>query len=396
MFGAKYIKFSRDLWVLLSSILIIHIAAYLIVPIFPILLKTEKNLSPTNIGIVIGAGSLFIQLGSILAGLLGNRVGNHWTLIIGNLCQAIALLGFGITSSFYILAFFSAMNGIGTGIYIPTIKAAISYVATEGQKTTAFSLRGVAAHGGTALAGILIFFTATNRNFYIASTIYILLMLGSWIFMPRDCGNQPCPTLTLRSYIGIFKDRHFLFFSLVSALIWSLHTQLGLLLPLRADTILKDNSPLGTIWTISSLSVILVQPYISKNLLEKKSLSTSITIGVILLGVGITIIGFSYSFYLLLISSLVFVLGEMFVMPVLDSITSKIADPSLIGVYFSVANFASGIGAALGNFTSGKLIDVYGIRQSLIPWFILGGFTILLAFIVQLPVIKMFTNSKPK
>lgn len=85
MFGIRNLRFSRDLWILLSSILVIHVAAYLIVPIFPILLKVEKNLSPGQIGIVIGAGSLFIQLGSILAGLISNRLGNHLTLILGNL-----------------------------------------------------------------------------------------------------------------------------------------------------------------------------------------------------------------------------------------------------------------------------------------------------------------------
>lgn len=392
MFGIKNFKFSRDLWVLLSSILIIHVAAYLIVPIFPILLKTDKNLNPAQIGIVIGIGSLFIQLGSIIAGLIGHRLGNHITLIIGNLCQAIALLGLGLTNSLYLLIIFSAMNGVGTGIYIPTVKASISYVATEGEKTTAFSLRGVAAHGGTALAGIFVFMNATNRNFFIASIIYILLMIGSWIFMPRDCGNQPCPTLTFQSYLGIFKDRQFVLFSIISALIWALHTQLGLLLPLRSEVVLKTSSPLGIIWTITSIFVIITQPYISRNVLEKKPLTFSMLIGVVFLGIGITMIGFANNFYFLLLCALVFIVGEMFVMPVLDSITSNISDPKLIGVYFSVANFASGIGAAFGNFGSGRIIDIYGIKGPFTPWYILAGFSILVALIIKMPFVKSISS----
>ncbi|QUH25746.1 MFS transporter [Serpentinicella alkaliphila] len=394
MFGIKNFKFSRDLWVLLSSIFIIHIAAYLIVPIFPIILKANKSLTASQVGIVIGAGSLFIQLGSIISGLISHRLGNHLTLIVGNLCQAIALIGFGLTNSFHLLIVFSAINGVGTGIFIPTIKAAISYVATEGQRTTAFSLRGVAAHSGTALAGIFIIFTATNRNFFIASIIYLFLMIGSWIFMPRDCGNEPCPTLSLHSYLTIFKDKRFLLFSLVSALIWALHTQLGILLPLRADVVLVNTNPLGIIWTISSVFVIVTQPFISHNILEKKPLSFSMFFGVFFLGIGITLIGFANNFYFLLICSLVFIIGEMFVMPVLDSITSSISDPKLIGVYFSVANFASGVGAAIGNFASGRMIDIYGIKGSFTPWYIIFGFGIFLALLLRHPFVKSLSEKK--
>ncbi|SDK01614.1 MFS transporter [Natronincola ferrireducens] len=389
MFGLpKNLGLKKDIWVLLSSILIVHIAAYLIVPIFPILLKNIKNLTPSEVGLVIGAGSLFIQLGSIIAGIIADRIGNKLTIVIGNGMQFIALFGLGLSTSTTALVLFSSLNGVGTGIYVPTTKAAISYLAREDNTTTAFSLRAVFANVGTSIAGIFVLFFASNVNFYGGAVIYGFLMILSWILLPEGCGGQPCPTLPFREYINIFKHRTFIIFSLISALIWGIHTQLGLLLPLRGEAILNNPNRIGIIWTITSVIVIFVQPIISRGFLEKRSPILALIMGTLLLGVGIALIGWATTFSFLLICSTIFIVGQMFMMPTLDNITKLIADPNLLGAYFAVANFASGIGGALGAFASGRLVDTYGIVDSPIPWLIYGLLSGIVAFLLSLPSMR--------
>ena len=385
MFGIpKDFNFRREIWYFLISIMLVHNAAYLIVPIFPLLLKNVKALNTTEIGFVIGAGSLFIQLGSIIAGLLADRLGNKYTMLLSNICQALGLVGLGLVKGYLPLVFFSILNGVGTGMYIPTTKAALSYIASEKQRTTVFSLRSVASHIGISISGLLLIFTTTNSNFYFASGIYVLLFMLSWIFLPNNCGNQPCPAVPLKSYIEIFSNKPFIIFTTISALIWALHTQLSFLLPLRAEVINISASRIGLIWSITSISVILLQPLISRGFLEKKSLSLSILIGIILGGTGVTLLGWSNSFILLVLCSLIFIGGEMFMMPSIDSYTSKIADQKLIGAYFAIANFSAGIGAALGAFISGKLIDTYPVDSSTIPWVSYAIYTAAISIIVIL------------
>lgn len=393
MFGIPYhIKFKKEIWILLSSIVIIHVAAYLIVPIFPILLKTAKKLNPSEVGLVIGAGSLFIQLGSIIAGIIADRLGNKLTIVIGNALQFTALFGLGLSTSTIPLIIFSSLNGVGTGIYIPTTKAAISYLATQEEATTAFSLRAVAANIGTSIAGIFVLFFATNFNFYAGGIIYALLMIISWIFLPAGCGDQPCPSLPLKNYINIFKDKTFIIFSLISALMWGIYTQLGLLLPLRGEAILGSVNRIGIIWTITSVIVIILQPLISRSFLEKYSPILSLTIGTILLGIGITLIGWATTFTFLVIYSIIFILGQMFMMPTFDNVTKLVADPNLLGAYFAVANFASGVGGALGAFASGRLVDIYGIVDSPVPWITYGVLSVVTVLLLKLPSMQKITK----
>ncbi|AKL94094.1 major facilitator superfamily MFS_1 [Clostridium aceticum] len=394
MFGIPlHAKFKKEIWILLSSILIIHIAAYLIVPIFPILLKTEKRLNPSEVGLVIGAGSLFIQLGSIIAGILADRIGNKLTVVIGNALQFIALFGLGLSTSVIPLTLFSGLNGMGTGIYIPTTKAAISYLASQEEATTAFSLRAVAANMGTSIAGLFVVFFATNLNFYVAGSVYGVLIIISWIFLPAGCGNQPCPAIPLKDYINIFKDRTFVVFSFISTLMWAVYTQMGLLLPLRGEAVLDHVSRIGIIWTVTSIIVIILQPLVSRNFLEKYSPTFSLSIGTIFLGIAITLIGWSTTFTFLMISSTIFIFGQMFMMPTFDNVTKLIADPSLLGAYFAVANFASGIGGALGSFASGRLVDIYGIVESPIPWVTYGILSIIVIALLQLPIMQRIKKS---
>ncbi|KAB3534769.1 MFS transporter [Alkaliphilus pronyensis] len=383
MYGIPNLKLKKEIWFFLTSILIVHVAAYIIVPIFPLLLKNEKALATTEIGLIIGLGSLFIQVGSIIAGIISDSIGAKYTMLIGNGCQAMALLGLGYSQALFLLILFSILNGIGTGIYIPTTKAAISYIAAEDNKTIAFSLRSVASHIGISTAGLIVLFTATNINFYFAAMIYVFLLAFSWFLLPDDCGNQPCPTIPLKSYIQILKNKSFLYFSFISALVWSLHTQLAFLLPLRAEEMLKNTKYIGIIWTTTSIAVIIFQPIISKRFLEVQNEKKSIYIGTILIGAGITLLGITYSFPMFLVCGLIFILGEMFMMPTLDGVTSIMADPKMLGAYFAIANFSAGIGGAVGTFASGRIIDLYGITGFTIPWIIYGGFTLLVIYILR-------------
>ncbi|EQB85812.1 MFS family permease [Clostridium punense] len=402
-FGLPKIKLNKDINILLISILVLHIASYIVNPILPVIFKSEKGLSASHIGLIIGAGSLAFQGGSILGGLLSDRTGRKTTMVIGSLAQAFGLFGYSMLNNISMLLTSSIIIGIGSGMYAPTAKAAIASLASDSSevRTTAFSLRGIAANIGVCIAGILIFFLSklsSNITFYVSTGVYIALAGYTWIFLPKDCGESDCPIIPPNSYLQIFKNKSFMIFSIISLFTWIIYSLLSLLLPLRGEAILANGKLVGTIWTITSVIVIVAQGFISKYILQKVNPLTAIFFGVLFFGGGIFMIGLSYNFVVLTLSSVIFLVGEMLMLPTTDSLTSQLAHPELIGAYFSIANLISGLGTAIGNFAGGRIVTAYGIKNNLTPWFIFLIASVIVAVLVlftkRMPSIKNAVSSQ--
>jgi MFS family permease len=62
---------------LLVLVFFMHLASFLIVPIFPIFLKKARALSLGQVGIILGVGSIAYQAGSLLGGPLSDRLGRR-------------------------------------------------------------------------------------------------------------------------------------------------------------------------------------------------------------------------------------------------------------------------------------------------------------------------------
>lgn len=385
--GIPKMSLNKNIITLLFSILIMHIGLYVLTPMLPVILSSGKGLDIGKVGIIIGIGSLAFQVGSVVGGLLGNKIGNKTTMIIGAAMQSAALFFYGISSTFTLLLIFSIINGTGSGIYSPTVKAAIASLASNSAetKTTAFSLRGIAANLGVGIAGLVIVFFSIKRSyipFFVSAFIFFILTVITFIMVPKDCGGSECPNVPVNSYLLIFKNKPFLIFSILSVFIWAIYSQLSILLPLRTNSVLSSARLVGTIWTIRSLVVIIFQSMVSKYILQRLKPFTSLMFGMLFFGGGILLIGFSYNFIFLILSAIVFVMGEMLMLPVTDILTSDMAHPKLIGAYFSISNLISGLGTALGSFIGGRLMDIYGVNASIYPWMLLSLSSIVIGAVI--------------
>lgn len=241
-FGITKLTLKKDVYILLGAVIVMHIASYLIIPILPIIFRAEKGLNPTEIGIIIGIGSLAFQVGNVVSGAISDRIGKRTTMFIGSLVQTGAFIGYGFSETYYLLLIFSFTNGVGNGIYAPTLKAAIAALASQSSdtRTTAFSLRGIAANIGTSIGGLLILLLATKKSsyiFFIVAGTYLLLAILTILLLPKDCGGKKCPLIPLDSYKLILKNKPFLIFGVLVIFINAIFSLLQLLLPLRADAV---------------------------------------------------------------------------------------------------------------------------------------------------------------
>ena len=363
----------RPLLVLLAGILLMHLGLYMVVPVLPVILKVGRGLDPAQVGLVLGTGSVAFQVGSLLGGTLSDWIGRRQTMVVGALVRAEALAAFGLIHGLWPLVTVSIANGIGGGFYAPTAKAAIAALASVENRTTAFSLRGIAANIGTSLAGVAALLLATGAArglFFVAGAIHVMLALLTWMLVPRDCGERACPAPPPGLLKRVLADRPFLAFSAMAVAIWTLYAQLALAVPLRAAGMGVNPRSIGLIWTVNSLIVISLQAPVTRFIIRRLHPVTAAALGVAFLGAGLGSVAWSARFLHLFLSAAVFIVGEMLIMPTMDSIVSQLSRAEAVGAYFGIANFSSGLGEGLGNLLGGQLLTLAGRRAiPALPWF---------------------------
>lgn len=353
-----------------------HFGYYLILPLLAILLTTEKGVPIAQVGLILGTGSISFLIGSLLGGWLTDRIGQRRTLVSGLWIRGIGLLGYGFAGTVPLLFAAAVTSGIGGGIYTPPAKSGIATYATEQNKTTAFSFRGIAANIGVTLGpllGALLVVSSWKALFIAAFLIHAGLALSHQWLLPPDALRKAAPS-GQRFTLSILKDRPFLVFSLVTVFIWALYAQFTFSIPLRAADILPNPKTVGLLWSITSLMVIFLQAPLTRYASRIWHPLTMLAGGAILMGIGLGSVMWSSRFSHLLLSVVVFTFGEMLIMPTVDTIVSEISKPQLIGSYFGIASFVWGMGESLGNAGGGELISLgKHLGAPSLPWLIFAA-----------------------
>lgn len=382
----KQHKHDRPILVLLLATLLIHLSLFLIIPILPILFQSEYHYNPQRISIILGTNALAIQVGSLISVFISDRFGRKLTMVLGAMLLGISFFSYTLITQYYLFILVALGSGIGHGMNAPVIKAAIKGCVEDSKSTMAFSWRGIAANLGVLISGILIYVLHKNPSnflFYISSAIVIVLALFLFFFLPKEEKTQK-PDLHLKDYSTILKNQSFMFFTLTMLFMSFAYAQLIFLLPMKAEKTLENDSLVGIIWMCISLEVVLLQFPVGKYLLCKSKPLSAFIWALIAFAGGVLIIGFASAFPLLLLSALVFTIGQTLLAPTGDRLTGEFAEGNLLGAYYSVANLVGGLGSALGTYSSGFILKRLAYAHSLFPWVIISGILFSFIFIIRL------------
>jgi hypothetical protein len=358
--------------VLLVSVLLAHLGTYMVVPLLPIFLKLQKDLTISEIGIVLAATPFALQAGSLLGGWLADRIGRRTVIVAGAWLNAAALAGYAWLDGLWILTGISLLSGLGIGLHAPSIKAAIAAIPSQQDQTLIFSYRGIAANIGIASAGLLTYFALggpSARIFYIAAGLYLFIGAINGLLLSQGKFTQAREAALLRAYREVFRNRAFLVFSLAAILLWALYTQLTLVVPLRAETVLPNPGIVSLIWTVNSLIVIFVQTPLSKRFTAKVHPLHALAAGSFFLGAGLGSVYFSTHFYSLLFSGVLFIIGEMLIVPTIDATVSQLGTAQQLGLLFGITNFVAGLGESAGKYAGSRLLSLGG-ASSYVPYLV--------------------------
>ena len=108
-------------------------------------------LSPTQLGIIVGAYGLAMLLGQGFLGTLSDRLGRKPVMLVGLLLNGTLYLGLIFIQSFGLLCIVALIAGLGDALFIPAVGAAYLDIAEPEHRSLVMGIKG----SGAALAGVL-------------------------------------------------------------------------------------------------------------------------------------------------------------------------------------------------------------------------------------------------
>ncbi|MFF2886197.1 MDR family MFS transporter [Paenibacillus sp. NPDC057967] len=353
--------------VLLAGTIFARIASSMSLPFLAIYLLAATDMSPTMIGVTIGIGSLAGMLGGFFGGYLSDRFGRRIIMLTAIYMWGFVFLGFAFTGIPIIFALLNAINGLCRSFYEPVSQALMADLTEKEKRYHVFSLRYMAINIGVSvgpLLGTLFAAMSGSLPWIITGCIYLcygvlLHVLLNKFGIRRIEGEKKEPVTIGQSWSVIRRDRAFRYFIIGGVISAISYSQMTSTLSQFVDGQFASGVTLfAWMMSINAVVVIAFQLPFSK-WAEKKSPMTAITVGSISYAIGHIGFAFSDSWWMLIVSMIIFTWGEILTFPAGAIIIDRLAPDKMRGTYFGAQTFTN-LGHFLGPWLGGMLLQGYG------------------------------------
>ena len=163
---------------------------YPILPLFVQSLLADPGRLNTFTGMVVGVNSVFLTLGAVYLGRLGDRIGHRRILVCSLVAGALAYLPQGLVTAPWQLLALQALGGAALGGIIPSISALLSVYTPPGEEGAVYGLDNSVTAGARALAPMVgaavgLWF-GVRAAISLIGVMFVLAALLAYRRLPRD------------------------------------------------------------------------------------------------------------------------------------------------------------------------------------------------------------------
>ena len=373
LYRAAFSGLPRDLW-LLAFIALVNRSGSMVLPFLGLYLTREQGLGVAAAGRLLALYGVGAVVGAWLGGWLSDRIGALQT-------QRLSLAASG--AGFLLFPALRSPGAIAVGVLVlsviaesfrPANMAEFSHRAPAGRQGRAFALLRLAANLGVsvgpAVGGILAvrsyvwLFVGDALTCWIAAAMLLLLVRPLPADMPAAGGPLPAPDR------GPWRDGPFLalmglvmliavvFFQVMSTLPLDLNGRLGF----REDVI-------GGLLALNA-GLIVIFEMVLIHWSERHERMHVVAGGVLLLCLGFGLIPLGISVGYVMLTIVVWTVGEMFALPMITAVVADRAGRGMRGRYMGFYTMAFGLAFLLGPFCGTAIYARFGARAL---WFGIGG-----------------------
>jgi MFS family permease len=343
------LKVPRILWVLFGGLFINRFGDF--VSVFLVLYLISRGSTPGQAG---AAASLY-GLGSLAASLVGgycaDHLGRRSTMLLSAFSSAVIVLLLAQVMLLSLIIPLVALAGLAAGLYRPASAALIADLIPPGERVRVYALSrfsiNLGSSLGPALAGLL-----AGRSFLLiflgdalTSIIFGLLIL---MVLPADLPAHLKRRFSEKSFFkSLSRDSLLLLFlpAFLMAGVVYFQNQSSLALQVHAAGL----SPIlyGMLLSLNGFIVVLLELPIS-TVTQRLPAAPVIAVGILLIGLGFGLLALASTLPLLIVSVVLWTLGEIVLSPVAAAYMADLAPPHLRGRYQGIWGLTWGSGLILG------------------------------------------------
>ncbi|SIR14366.1 Na+/melibiose symporter [Bacillus cereus] len=345
------------------------------IPFLAIYLTTVKGVSAGMTGAIIGTSALVGVFASFIGGNLSDRFGRNMIIIWSMVAWVFVFIGFSLAN--HVLSFFllNALNGLCRSFFEPTSRALLSDLTKPEYRLLVYNLRYGAINVGVAigpLVGLQIGSAKSTIPFLVAAGVYILytaILVFQFKKYPieKKKVNIEKPVTMLNAVRILRKDVVFLV-ALIGIILSNCgfsHLTTTVSQYFANAHIFQDGVTLFSYMLALNAIVVVVIQYPVIQICKKYTPLTSIMVGTLFVSGGVFGFGIAESMLGAAICTIIFTVGEVLMFSMTDVFIDDIAVSHLKGTYFGAMGF-SGIGAVIGPWLGGVLLDYYGYQNGFI------------------------------
>jgi MFS family permease len=357
--------------------------------IFLILYLTQIGYSAVEAGVVASIFSIGAMLASIIGGELTDRIGRKSTIVISMFASAATMIVFSQVRSLWIIATLTGLAGFAGELHHPASAALLADLTPAGKRVTAFGILRFCSNLGYAIGPVAAGFLADQSSLYLfigdaaTSAAFGLVALIALPNTVATTASEDQPQGTIRA---VLSNRSFILVLAASTLVGFIYLQRLSTFALHVRSQGLSNNDYGLLISLNALVVLLIELPIT-SISQRLPARFMMALGVLLIGVGFGLTTVAHTLPALIVTVLIWTLGEVVFAPVISAYISDIAPTHLQGRYHGTWGFMYTVGASLAP-SVGTALFSWNATSLWLICVVLGGVAVVLLLATTEPKVS--------
>ena len=365
-----------------------------VVPFLTLYLTIKLGLSFATTGVIVMVASLLGIPGSILGGEFADKLGRKKAYVLAQTISALLLIpcAFLNNPSFIVLGIL--LSTFFNGAVRPAINSMIADILPPHKRQLGYSLSYLGINVGVAIgpivAGFLfnhslpLLFIGDAITSFIAVSLVIIHVdevnsLASEVAVTAEEKDEP------GNFLEVISKRPKIIILLLISIIYSaVYIQHRFSLPIMLDNIFLAQGPekFGILMSVNALTVLILTMWVTHITTRFKNLTNMVIAGV-LYGIGFGMVGQISTFYMFMISTVLWTLGEILMATNFGVYIANHSPRNYRARFSALTGLNKAIGGALGTSLMGIYIGLNGINAVWKLTFALSCIAAILMFLLS-------------